>query len=130
MDANFKNAKDIMSNKLVFIEGLDTAMDAIKKMKSEGVDVLIVKKRNQDDVYGIVTARDIIKKVYIKDLKPLEVNVYEIMSKPVISIPASMNIRYIPRFMSRANIHTAPVDENGEYIGLISFNSLLQQLFL
>lgn len=127
MDANFKNAKDIMSNKLVFIDGLDTALDAIEKMKSEGIDVLIVNKRNPNDAYGIVTIRDIIKKVYIKDLKPMEVNVYEIMSKPVIPISASMNIRYIPRFLLRANLHTAPVDQNGEYIGMISFADLLHK---
>lgn len=129
MNTNFKSAKDIMSAKLVFIEGLDTVQDAIEKMKAENVEVLIVNKRNQEDAFGIITFRDIIKKVFIHDLKPIEVNVYEIMSKPVIAVPASLNIRYFPRLFLRAKIEIAPVEENGEYIGLISFSDLLHHGF-
>jgi signal-transduction protein with cAMP-binding, CBS, and nucleotidyltransferase domain len=113
-----------MSHKLVLIDGLDTAANAIEKMKSQGVDALIINKRNQYDAYGIVTIKDIIKKVYIKDLRPEEVNIYEIMSKPVIPVPALMNIRYISRLMLRANISVAPVEQDGELIGIISFSSL------
>jgi signal-transduction protein with cAMP-binding, CBS, and nucleotidyltransferase domain len=104
---------------------LDTVQDAIDKMKAESVEVLIVNKRNQEDAFGIITSRDIIKKVYINDLKPEEVNVYEIMSKPVITVPASLNIRYFPRLLLRAKLQIAPVEENGEYIGMISFSDLL-----
>jgi signal-transduction protein with cAMP-binding, CBS, and nucleotidyltransferase domain len=130
MENTFKIAKDIMIKELVFIEGLDTIEDAISKMKAEPVDVLIVKKRNPQDAFGIITARDIVKKVYTPDLNPEEVNVYEVMSKPVISVPSDMNIRYIPRLMLKAKIETAPVEENGELIGMISFKSLvLQGLF-
>jgi predicted transcriptional regulator len=127
MESNFKSAKDIMSNKLVLIDGLDTAANAIEKMKSQEVDALIVNKRNENDAYGIVTINDIIKKVYINDLNPQEVNIYEIMSKPVIPIPASMNIRYISRLMFRAKIRVAPVEQDGEFIGLISFSSLFHK---
>jgi signal-transduction protein with cAMP-binding, CBS, and nucleotidyltransferase domain len=127
MNTNFKSARDIMSDKLVFIEGLDTVQDAVDKMKAESVDMLIVNKRNQEDAFGIITVKDIIKKVYINDLKPMEVNIYEIMSKPVITVPAPLNVRYIPRLMLRARIHVAPVEQNGEYIGMISFSSLLHQ---
>jgi signal-transduction protein with cAMP-binding, CBS, and nucleotidyltransferase domain len=130
MENNFKIAKDIMIKELVFIEGLDTIEEAIAKMKAEPVDVLIVKKRNPQDAFGIITARDIVKKVYTPDLNPEQVNVYEVMSKPVISVPSDMNIRYIPRLMLKAKIEIAPVEENGELIGMISFKSLvLQGLF-
>ena len=130
MDNNFKIAKDIMIKELVFVEGLDTIEEAIAKMKAEQVDVLIVKKRNPQDAFGIITARDIVKKVYAPDLNPEEVNVYEIMSKPVISVPSDMNIRYIPRLMLKAKIESAPVEENGDLFGMISFKSLvLQGLF-
>ncbi|MCH6201858.1 CBS domain-containing protein [Aquiflexum sp. LQ15W] len=124
MNSSSNSAKDIMSHKLIFIDGLDTAANAIEKMKSQGVDALIINKRNQNDAYGIVTIKDIIKKVYIKDLKPEEVNIYEIMSKPVIPVPALMNIRYISRLMLRAKISVAPVEQDGELIGVISFSSL------
>lgn len=127
MNENFKSAKDIISGKVIFIEGLDTVQDAIDKMKVENAEALIVNKRNQEDAYGIITATDIMKKVIICDQKPREVNVYEIMSKPVIAIPESLNTRYIPRLMMRAKIQIAPVEQNGEYIGMISFSGLIHQ---
>ena len=48
---------------------------------------LIVKKRNDEDAFGIVRVRDLISGVIIPDRTSLEVNVYEIMVKPVITIP-------------------------------------------
>jgi predicted transcriptional regulator len=127
MENNFKIAKDIMIKELVFIEGLDTIKEAIAKMKAEQIDILFIKKRNLQDAFGVITAKDIVKKVYTLDLDPVEVNVYEIMSKPVISVPSDMNIRYIPRLMLKAKIETAPVEENGKLIGMISFKSLVHQ---
>ena len=127
MENNFKIAKDIMIKELVFIEGLDTIKEAIAKMKAEQIDILFIKKRNLQDAFGVITAKDIVKKVYTLDLDPVEVNVYEIMSKPVISVPSNMNIRYIPRLMLKAKIETAPVEENGKLIGMISFKSLVHQ---
>jgi signal-transduction protein with cAMP-binding, CBS, and nucleotidyltransferase domain len=127
MEPKYKIAKDIMTKPLVFADGLDTVGDAIQAMKSAGVDALIVNKRDSKDSYGIVTVNDIIKKVYNKDLKPEDVNVYEIMAKPVITIPAEMNVRYIPRLFFRAHIRLAPVEQNGEYLGMISLSSLLHK---
>lgn len=125
MEKTHKIANEIMTIPLVFVDGLDTVQEAVLKMKSAKVDALIVNKRDSKDSYGIITVNDIIKKVYNKDLDVKEVNVYEIMTKPVISIPAEINVRYIPRLFLRARIQIAPVEQNGEYLGMISFSSLL-----
>jgi len=53
------------------------------------------------------------------------VNVYEIMTKPVITVPADMDIRYVARLIFRAGIRRAPVEEHGEIIGMISLSSLI-----
>jgi signal-transduction protein with cAMP-binding, CBS, and nucleotidyltransferase domain len=127
METPHKIAKDIMTKPLVFVDGLDTVHEAIQQMKTAKVDALIVNKRDVKDAYAIITVNDIIKKIYNKDLNPKEVYVYEIMTKPVITIPAEMNIRYIPRLFLRAKIQLAPVEENGEYLGMISYSSLIHK---
>jgi len=66
----------------------------------------------------------------LTERSPLAVNVYEIMTKPVISVPANMDLRYAVRLMARANIRRAPVEENGEYIGLVSFTELIMGKFV
>jgi signal-transduction protein with cAMP-binding, CBS, and nucleotidyltransferase domain len=118
-------ARDVMTKGIIFIDGMATAKDAAELMRREKTDALIVKKRHPDDAYGILVVHDLIKGVVIADNDSTEVNVFEMMTKPVISVPASMDIRYVARLLIRANIRRAPVEENGEYIGMISLTSLI-----
>ncbi|MBK8565612.1 MAG: CBS domain-containing protein [Saprospiraceae bacterium] len=121
----FKKAKDIASDQLFFIDGLASVRDAVLLMKSKNVQALIIKKRNNEDAHGIVTVTDIIKGVLIPNKTLDEVSVYEIMTKPVFSIPSQLNVKYVPRLMLNHNIKIAPVEENGEFIGLIDFSQCL-----
>jgi signal-transduction protein with cAMP-binding, CBS, and nucleotidyltransferase domain len=121
----FKKAKDIASEKLFFIDGLASVRDAAQLMKSKNVQALIIKKRNNEDAHGIITVTDIIKGVLIPNKTLDEVSVYEIMTKPVFSIPSQLNVKYVPRLMLKHNIKIAPVEENGEMIGLIDFSQCL-----
>lgn len=119
-----KTAKDIASGSLFFIDGLASVKDAISLMKEKSVDFLFIKKRNDHDANGIIVISDIIKGVVVKDLKAEEVSVYEIMTKPVISIPSSMNSKYVSRLLLNSKINVAPVEENGAYIGVIHLRDL------
>lgn len=124
-EENFKSAKDVMLPKVVFVDGLATAKEAVELMRKEKVDALFVKKRSDKDAFGIVVVADFIREVIIPNRKFEDVNVYEIMTKPVISVPATMNIRYVPRLLMKANIRIAPVEQNGEYLGVVSLSSLI-----
>lgn len=121
----FKKAKEIASDKLFFIDGLSSARDAVQLMKEENVQALIIRKRNNADANGIITVNDIIKGVIIPNKAPDEVSVYEIMTKPVFSISAHLNVKYVPRLMYNYNVRIAPVEENGEYIGMIDYTQFL-----
>lgn len=114
-----------MAKKVVFVDGMATAKEAVDIMRREKVEALIVKKRHPRDPYGIVVIRDLIKGVIIPDRTSEEVNVFEIMSKPAIAVPADMDVRYVASLLIRANLRMAPVEENGEYIGMISLTSLI-----
>ncbi len=114
-----------MSPKIVYIDGLATAKEAAAIMRKENVNVLIVHKRNSEDAFAIVSIYDLIKGVIIADMHSEEVNVFEIMTKPTITVPADMNIRYVARLMIRAGIRRAPVEDNGELIGMITLSSLV-----
>ncbi|MBA3007957.1 MAG: CBS domain-containing protein [Proteobacteria bacterium] len=118
-------AKDVMRKGVVSIDGMATAKEAAAKMRSEKVSYLLIKKRHNDDAWGIVVVQDFIRGVMVPDRSPNEVNVYEIMTKPVITVPADMDIRYVARLIYRAGIRRAPVEERGEIIGMISLSSLI-----
>ena len=118
-------ARDVMHRGIVSIDGMATASEAAVKMRSEKVASLMVNKRNEDDAWGILVVQDFIKGVILKGRSPAEVNVYEIMTKPVITVPADMDIRYVARMLYRAGIRRAPVEECGDLIGMISLDSLI-----
>lgn len=120
-----KRAKDVMIKGVVYIDGMATAKEAADLMRSEKVEALIVNKRHADDAYGILVVHDLIKGVILADRDPEMVNVYEMMTKPTINIPANLDIRYAARLLMRIGIRRAPVEENGEFIGMVSLNSLI-----
>ena len=117
--------KDVMKTDFGTIDGVATVADALKKMKSLKTAVLIVNKRNEDDEYGMLTSGDIARHVLAKDRAPDRVNVYEIMSKPVISVHPDMDIRYCSRLFANYNLVRAPVLENKKVVGMVSPNSLV-----
>ncbi|NOS73477.1 MAG: CBS domain-containing protein [Methyloglobulus sp.] len=117
--------KDVMKTDFGTIDGIATVDDALKKMKSLKTAVLIVNKRHEDDEYGLITSGDIARHVLAKDRAPNRVNVYEIMSKPVISVHPDMDIRYCSRLFADYNLVRAPVIENRTVVGIVSPNSLV-----
>ena len=117
--------KDVMKTDFGTIDGVATVADALIKMKTLKTAVLIVNKRNEDDEYGMLTSGDIARHVLAKDRAPDRVNVYEIMSKPVISVHPDMDIRYCSRLFANYNLVRAPVLENKNVVGMVSPNSLV-----
>jgi signal-transduction protein with cAMP-binding, CBS, and nucleotidyltransferase domain len=117
--------RDIMSKTLVTINGMATAKEAAGAMRANRVSSLIVEKRHEDDAWGLIAVQDLIKGVIIPGRSFEQVNVYEIMTKPVITAPAEMDIRYAARLLHRAGIRRAPVEENRELIGMIALRSMI-----
>ena len=118
-------AADVMHKDLTIIDGMATAKDAAEKMRIHRVNELLVEKRHPDDAWGMIVVQDLIRGVLLAGQSSEEVNVYEIMSKPVITVPADMDVRYVARLLYRAGIRRAPVEEGGKLIGMISLASLV-----
>jgi CBS domain-containing protein len=128
MDTDSKKivrARDVMHKGVISIDGMATAKEAAAKMREQGVDDLLVEKRHPDDAWGIIVVQDLIRGVILPGQSSDEVNVYEIMTKPVITVPADMDVRYVARLLHRAGIRRAPVEERGKLIGMVSLSSLV-----
>jgi CBS domain-containing protein len=116
---------DVMKRNFDVVDGKLTVKDALLAMKHPETRAIIVSKRNDDDEYGLVLLSDIAKKVLAADRSPERVNLYEIMAKPVLSVPPTMNIRYCARLLERFSIARAPVIENGTVLGIVSYHDLV-----
>ena len=116
---------DVMKRDFDLVDGTLTVAQALTQMKYPDTRALIINRRHDDDEYGIVLISDIAKKVLAVDRAPSRVNLYEIMSKPVLGVPPEMDIRYCARLMERFGIMRAPVLDARRAIGIVSFHDLV-----
>lgn len=124
-DTKLIRVRDVMKTAFARIDGAATVSDALKLMKAAKTSVLIVNKRHEQDEYGLITSADIARHVLAKDKSPNRVNVYEIMTCPVIQVHPDMDIRLCSRLFATYNLVRAPVIENDTVLGLISPNALV-----
>ena len=117
--------RDVMKKEVDIIDGMVTITEALKKMKHIDTKVLIIDKRHDDDEYGVVLLSDIAKQVLAEDRSPDRVNVYEVMSKPAISVDPDMDIRYCARLFEKFGLSRAPVLDNRKIVGIISFTDMV-----
>ncbi len=117
--------RDVMKTGFDMVEGVDTVANILRNSRHPESKCFIVNVRHDDDEYGIVLLSDIAKNVLAKDKSPERVNVYEIMSKPVISVDPDMDIRYCTRLFENFGLARAPVLENGKVIGVIGYTDIV-----
>ena len=122
---NWGPVRNCMRTKVTFVDGRLDVLQALKVMKREGTTSLMVNRRDDNDEYGLLLFSDIAKKVIAKNRAPERVNVYEIMAKPVITVRPDMEIRSCARLFEKFGINTAPVAENDEIVGMVSYYRLV-----
>ncbi len=117
--------RDVMRPQYDLVDGLATVTEALAALRHPENRCLIVDKRHEDDEYGIVLLADIAKKVLARDRAPERVNIYEIMTKPVLCVDAMMDIRYCSRLFERFDLNLAPVTEDRKLTGIVTFSDIV-----
>ena len=107
------------------IDGVTRVAEALKMMTEENLNAILIEPRDESDVYGILTLKDIARKVVSQRRKLHETHVYEIMSKPVLSVPASMPVPYAARLLTNFDVSYAMVIESNQVVGMVSLNGIV-----
>lgn len=117
--------EEIMIKKLEMVDADAPVYDAIEKMVDKRLRSLVVRPKDEKDVYGVITVRDIVYKVTSKNLDPNKVRVQEISSKPVVCINKAMDIDHAISLMQNFNIARLFVCEGLEIIGVVSLMDVM-----
>lgn len=120
-----QRVKDIMNKDITIVDGLTKVSDALQIMKDKHIYTVLIKPRSEEDVYGLLTLRDIARRVIAPMRRMEEVHVYEIMSKPVLTVNPNMPVSYAARFLTNFNKSWAPVLENDQVVGMISLSGIV-----
>jgi signal-transduction protein with cAMP-binding, CBS, and nucleotidyltransferase domain len=125
MNAPITRVKDVMQKEVLSIDGMASAVEVAAMMRASRVSELLVDKRHDDDAWGIITIMDLVNSIILPGRDAEKVFAYEIMTKPVLTIPAQMDIRYAIRLIQRIGIHRAPVEYMGEIVGMVTLSGLI-----
>lgn len=117
--------RDVMKNDFDLIDGMDTVANVLKNSEHAESKCFIVNMRHDDDEYGIVLLSDIAKNVLARNKSPDRINIYEIMSKPVISVDPEMDIRYCTRLLENFGLSRVPVIENKKVVGVVGYTDIV-----
>ena len=88
---------EIMTEKLETIVITGSAQDAAKKMSDKDVSSLVVTDNNNKPV-GIITERDLVRKVSVKDVNSSNVLIKDILSSPLVTIDSKLTIEGVRRY--------------------------------
>jgi CBS domain-containing protein len=116
------NISDMMTKKLESIEGTASVQETAKKMKDTNVSSLLIVD-NEGKPLGLVTERDLARKVCINDVYTSKIMNKEIMSSPIITIDSKSSASEAVDLMLRNNIrHLIVVDEShtNKPVGMIT----------
>lgn len=119
-------AKEIMTKQVLTISGSATVAEAVKIMRDNGLRALIVEPRHDKDPYGMVTETDIVYKVAAYGHDPKKMRVFEIMTKPCITVDPDLGVEYVARLFANTNIRRAPVVKDG-LKGIISTSDIMHK---
>ena len=117
--------RDVMEPDFDLVDGMDTVAHVLKNAEHAERKCFIVNSRHDDDEYGIVLLSDIAKKVLARNKSAERVNIYEIMTKPVISIDPDMDIRYCTRLFENFGLSRAPVIDHHKVIGIVGYTDIV-----
>jgi len=117
---------DAMTESVRTIEAMASVTKAVEAMRAANVSSLVVERRDDADEFGLLVVSDIAREVIAQNRSLDRVNVYEIMSKPVLTLPVEMSIKYAVRLLVRFDLSRAlVVDHKRQPRGIVTLRDMV-----
>jgi CBS domain-containing protein len=116
--------EDVMVEDVIAVEEGATAKEVAELMNKHEIGCLIVMKMGKPA--GIVTERDLVKRILLESKDPEKTKISEIMSKPLIVGKPQMELEQTVRLMVEQEIKKLPVTQDGKLVGLITLTDILR----
>jgi signal-transduction protein with cAMP-binding, CBS, and nucleotidyltransferase domain len=133
ININEKEAKAILINKimtplpLVVANSYDSIFMISNLMKERKVSSIIISHQDdQNYPVGIITERDIVRRVISNNKDPNHTKATEIMSKPLITIEANTYVYDVTVKMVKNKIRRLPVVEGKTLSGIVTITDIIK----
>ena len=128
-DVRFAKASDVMTSGVVYVDGKATVANAIKLMKDKKVSSLVVNRRDPGDAWGIMTRKDVVNKIIDPGKDPSSVKVFEIMTKPLVTVSPGLKLKYCARLFHNTGVRRAVVFDGKDIVGMLSNTDIFNAVF-
>ena len=115
-------AEAVMNTKVAVIDENFSAKKAAEIMAQEGVSAIIITVKGK--AQGILTERDILKRIVAEDKNSRKTKVKDIMSSPLVTIDPSTHLEEAARLMFKNKLKNLPVTHENRLIGLINLQDI------
>ena len=102
-----------------------TVDEAMDQMHAADISYILVKP-NDSGSWGIMTKRDVVTKIVGANKSTSNVNVGEITTRPLITVPADAGLRAVSMVLSENNIRRVVVEAKGTPVGVVSDTDLFE----
>ena len=116
--------EDVMSSPVVTIKDTDSVLSASKLMKKNEIGCVVVVDRKGKPV-GLMTERDVVRRVAALDLLPSKVIAGKAMTKPPATVDSSFDVTEAAKKMRSLKIRRLVVLQGGELKGIITSNDIV-----
>ncbi len=118
--------QEVMARDVRTIDSLASIRTAMEIMAASGISSLVVERRDEHDEYGILTVTDIARSVVAENHSFDRVNVYEVMTKPLLTIHAETDIRYAIRLLVGLGLSRAAVSSGDRaLLGIVTLRDMV-----
>ena len=119
--------KDRMSRELHTLGVSTTTQEAAKFFLEHTIGSAFIKQ--DDDIVGIITETDLVRKVMAIDISPTDVTVESIMTRAIISVAIDDSLTKASDAMDQNKVRHLGVTEGGKIVGVISVRDLIHPVY-
>jgi len=114
---------EIMNTNIPQLEPFESVEDAAAKMVEFSSGCVIISDEGKP--VGIVTERDIVRKVVSERKNPAETQVRDIMSSPIVWVPRHTGIMKAAKQMAKLKLRKLIVMHDGQFMGVVNARAIL-----
>lgn len=114
--------EDVMIKDVIAVDAVSTVKEAVEIMNKHEIGCLVVIEQNK--LVGILTERDILKRVLTVTKNPEKTKVGEIMTTRVLTVSPATDLEEAAKLMFESNVKKLPVVSEGKLVGLVTLTDL------
>lgn len=114
----WKDVSEIMSRNIACIQAGASVAEAAKVMTAQKTSCIVA--MNGDEAAGVLTEKDMLRRVVALQRDPARIRMREVMSSPLASIPANCSVFSAGKMMEEMNVRRLVVTDNKQLCGVVT----------